>query len=237
MARSGCRSPFVGFESIVAESLQEVHKRCNRVETYLRNVRRIHDRGIMVNGSFVFGFDHDGPDVFRGRCGLESRPVWIRPLSRSSPHTPELRCTTVCRPRGGSSIANWSHYDTTRVVFDPARMSRQELEAGYFHAYREFYSWSSIFHRCRWNEPGFAKRLFLNVAYKRVEPLYRLLGQPVPIGWLRPLFHWYARPFMARRRPATRPDGTNPLDSSWTELEASPLGDTHRTRHETISTS
>ena len=44
------------------EAYEEVHKRCNRVETYLRNVRRIHDRGIMVNGSFVFGFsDPDGP--------------------------------------------------------------------------------------------------------------------------------------------------------------------------------
>ena len=24
-----------------------------------------HDQGVHVNGSFVFGFDHDGPDVFR----------------------------------------------------------------------------------------------------------------------------------------------------------------------------
>jgi hypothetical protein len=39
-------------------------------------------------------------------------------------------------------------------------------------------------------------RRFLNIVYKRVEPLYSLLGV-VPVGWLRFLFNWYARPFEA----------------------------------------
>jgi hypothetical protein len=72
-------------------------------------------------------------------------------------------------------------------------MTPQELEAGYYHAYAQFYSWSSILRRCRYGDPGFAQRVFLNAAYKRVEPLYGLLGRPVPVGWLRPLFNWYAR--------------------------------------------
>ena len=71
-----------------------------------------------------------------------------------------------------------------------------------------------FFERCRWNEPGFAKRLFLNVAYKRVEPFYRLLGQPLSIGWLRPLFHWYARPFTSRYCRATRPGSTNVAEAA-----------------------
>jgi hypothetical protein len=82
-------------------------------------------------------------------------------------------------------------------------MSTQELEAGYFRAYRRFYSWPSILQRCRPSQPGFARRLFLNVAYKRVEPFYGLLGRCVPIGWLRFLFHWYAQPY--GRPPAPRP--------------------------------
>ncbi len=64
LALSGCRSLFIGFESIIPESLGEVHKRCNLVENYLRNIQRIHERGIMINGSFVFGFDHDDAQVF-----------------------------------------------------------------------------------------------------------------------------------------------------------------------------
>jgi len=204
MAESGCRSLFVGFESIVPESLQEVHKRCNQVATYERNIRRIHDRGIMINGSFVFGFDHDGPDVFH-------RTVEFGIANRLDTAT-----FTVLTPYPGTALfrrleaqgrifdRDWSHYDTTRAVFTPAGMSPAELEAGYFAAYRGFYSWSSILQRCRPREPGFAKRLFLNVAYKRIEPLYRLLGRPLPMGWLRGLFHWYARPFSSSRQRCPR---------------------------------
>jgi hypothetical protein len=68
------------------------------------------------------------------------------------------------------------------------------LESGYYHAYKKFYEWDSIYRRIRRNEAGWAKRLFLNVAYKRVESMYRYLGHPIPAGRLRALFNWYARP-------------------------------------------
>jgi radical SAM superfamily enzyme YgiQ (UPF0313 family) len=205
MAESGCRTLFVGFESIVPESLSEVHKYCNRVEDYVRNVRRIHNRGIMVNGSFVFGFDHDDEGTFDRTVafGMEARL--------------ETATFTVLTPYPGTALhrrlhaegrifdLDWSHYDTTRCVFQPAQMTPQELEAGYYYAYEQFYSWSSILRRCRYGEPGFAQRVFLNVAYKRVEPLYGLLGRPVRVGWLRPLFNWYARRFPGPRSRATQP--------------------------------
>jgi len=45
-------------------------------------------------------------------------------------------------------------------------MSRETLEAGYFRSYERFYSWSSILDDAG-PGTGFAKRLFLNVAYKK----------------------------------------------------------------------
>lgn len=203
LARSGCRTLFVGFESIVPGSLREVHKSCNRVADYLRNVRRIHERGIMINASFVFGFDHDDADVFERTIefGIEA----CLETATFTVLTPYPGTTLYKRLEAEGRIFDhdWSHYDTTRAVFTPAHMSPQELEAGYFRAYEQFYAWSSILHRCRPGEPGFAKRLFLNTAYKRVEPAYRLLGT-FPIGWLRPLFNWYTTPFV-RRKPFGRP--------------------------------
>lgn len=208
MAESGCRTLFIGFESIVPASLGEVHKRCNRVENYIRNVRRLHDRGIMVNGSFVFGFDHDDETVFDRTVafGIEARL--------------ETATFTVLTPYPGTTLHqrleaegrifdhDWSHYDTTHVVFQPARLTPEQLEAGYFRAYEHFYTWESILTRCRWGEPGFAQRLFLNVAYKRVEPLYGLLGRVIPVGWGRPLFNWYAAPFAAPRARQGKPHVT-----------------------------
>ena len=201
MAESGCRTLFIGFESIIPESLQEVRKRCNRVEDYLRNIRRIQERGIMVNGSFVFGFDHDDADTFDRTVefGIEA----CLDTATFTILTPYPGTTLYKRLAAENRIFDhdWSNYDTTQAVFTPARMSPPELEAGYLRAYKRFYAWSSILHRCRRGEPGFAKRLFLNIAYKRVEPLYRWLGHPAPIGWLRFLFNWYARPFSSRVDP------------------------------------
>ena len=39
-------------------------KRQNLGRDYDAAIRRLHDLGVMVNGSFVFGLDDDGPDVF-----------------------------------------------------------------------------------------------------------------------------------------------------------------------------
>ncbi len=44
--------------------VDEVRKGWNQVDNYIRSVRRLHGRDIMVNGSFVFGFDNDTADVF-----------------------------------------------------------------------------------------------------------------------------------------------------------------------------
>jgi len=63
MARTGCKSLFIGFESINAASLESVGKD-NKVRQYEALVKAVHDRGIMINASMVFGLDGDGKDVF-----------------------------------------------------------------------------------------------------------------------------------------------------------------------------
>src|SRR5438876_6746452 len=61
---SGLRSRLVGFETVNSDNLQEQRKYQNIGRDYAAAVRRLHELGVMVNGSFVFGMDHDGPDVF-----------------------------------------------------------------------------------------------------------------------------------------------------------------------------
>jgi radical SAM superfamily enzyme YgiQ (UPF0313 family) len=194
LAASGCRTLYIGFESVNADCLDEVSKGWNRVETYVRNVKRLHDRDIMVNGSFVFGFDNDGPDVFRRTVafGIEAR-LETATFTILTPYPGTLLYRKLDK-EGRILDRNWAHYDTTRAVFLPKRMSPERLEAGYFKAYRDFYAWRSIGTRCRLDAPGVAKRLLLNVAYKKIEPAYRLLGRCVSAGWGRPVMDWFSRP-------------------------------------------
>ena len=65
MKGSGCQGLFVGFESIQADSINNVHKIQNNINTYEKAIKMAHDRGIMINASFVFGLDGDTPETFK----------------------------------------------------------------------------------------------------------------------------------------------------------------------------
>src|SRR6516165_10240759 len=63
-AECGLRSLFVGFESTSAVNLKEQRKFQNLNRDYAEAIARLQGLGIMINGSFVFGMDDDGPEVF-----------------------------------------------------------------------------------------------------------------------------------------------------------------------------
>ena len=64
MKDSGCQSLFIGFESVNQTSLHAVHKKQNQVKQYEKLVKMIHERGMMIHASFVFGLDEDTPELF-----------------------------------------------------------------------------------------------------------------------------------------------------------------------------
>ncbi len=65
MALAGCTGVFIGFESLQNDNISDARKKSPRTEDYARRVELLHRNGIQVNGSFVFGFDHDREDVGR----------------------------------------------------------------------------------------------------------------------------------------------------------------------------
>src|SRR4029077_12654597 len=61
---AGLRSLFVGFETLNPANLLEQRKYQNLRRDYADAIRRLHDLGVMINGSFVFGMDGDDGSVF-----------------------------------------------------------------------------------------------------------------------------------------------------------------------------
>lgn len=199
-AAAGCRTLFIGFESVSPASLREVNKRQNQVELYARNIQRLHEQGIMVNGSFVFGFDHDTPAIFDTtvRFGIENKlETATFTILTPYPNTGLYRRLTA---EGRILDHNWAHYDTTRAVFQPKNMNGAELEAGYFSAYAQFYRLEAILKRVARPGPGWAQRLALNLAYKRIEPLWKSFDWGIPPAWARAMTYWYMRPPRAQLR-------------------------------------
>jgi len=176
MAESGCCSLFVGIESLNQRNLDAVRKGSNRTALYEEHVRRIRARGIMINGSFVFGFDGDGPSVF------DETVAWAieNNLDTATFHilTPYPGTPLFKRlaEEGRILDRDWAHYDTAHVVFRPAGMSVDQLQVGYERAYDRFYSWGAILQRASADAWGRLPRLMLNVGYKRMNRLWPILG-------------------------------------------------------------
>jgi radical SAM superfamily enzyme YgiQ (UPF0313 family) len=141
---SGLRSLFVGFETLNPTNLMQQHKYQNLNRDYSAAIRRLHDLGVMVNASFVFGMDDDDESVFDRTIewaiqqGIETATFHIL-----TPY-PGTALYKRMQAEGRLATSNWDLYDTRHTVFRPRRLSAETLEAGYWHAYMEFYRWKNI---------------------------------------------------------------------------------------------
>ncbi|MBN1917667.1 MAG: B12-binding domain-containing radical SAM protein [Verrucomicrobia bacterium] len=167
MAESGCRSLFIGFESINGASISTVHKRQNRVEEYDRVIAEIHARGMMVNASMVFGFDNDTTDVF---------PHTVDWLVRNKVETMTAHILT---PYPGTVLHRRllhegrifdfdpTHYNTAHVVYHPKQMTADELYRGYLWMYAQVYSLKNIVRRLPLDTRQWLPYLFFNFGYRK----------------------------------------------------------------------
>ena len=174
---SGLRSLFVGFETLDTGNLLSQRKYQNLGRDYNRAVQRLHDLGVMVNASFVFGMDHDDETVFERTVswavgqGIETATFHIL---TPYPGTALHRRLAL---QGRITSLDWERYDTRHVVFQPARMSPEVLEAGYWGAYRDFYSWYSIYQAAATKRTtvGQLRHLAYTGGWKKFEPFWDLV--------------------------------------------------------------
>ena len=90
----------------------------------------LHDRGIMVNASFVFGLDSDGPAVFRDTLDWIVRNRIETVTSHILTPYPGTALYERMRAEGRLTDDDLSHYDTAHVVFRPKGMTAQRSTAG-----------------------------------------------------------------------------------------------------------
>jgi radical SAM superfamily enzyme YgiQ (UPF0313 family) len=176
-AGCGLRSLFVGFETLNPANLQEHHKYQNLNRDYHAAIERLHDLGLMVNGSFVFGMDDDDASVFDRTVewavgqGIETATFHIL-----TPY-PTTGLYERMASQGRLLHSNWDLYDTRHVVYRPARLTAEALEAGYWQAYRDFYRWGSIFRGAstheRWHER--IRHVAYAGGWKKLEPMWDLI--------------------------------------------------------------
>lgn len=188
-AKAGLRSIFVGFETLAPNNLKQCNKRQNLGRDYKAVTDRLHSLGIMINGSFVFGMDDDGQDVFQRTVdwaieqGIATTTFHIQtPYPGTQLHARMLR-------EGRMLTRDWNRYDTRHVVYQPARLTAEALKAGYDWAYREFYRWPSIARASLQHGTlkHQAKHFFYAAGWKKFEPLWDMMIRARQLTRMTPL--------------------------------------------------
>ena len=143
-AESGCQMLFTGIESLDAANLRAVNKRGADPSRYREWIRTVHDAGIAVYASFMFGFEQDDPDVFQ------------RTLEFCEDNQIELALfSTVVTYEGGDfhgqllEEGRLFETDLTRfngqyATYHPRGMTASQLEDGLAGLWSDFYSRRSI---------------------------------------------------------------------------------------------
>lgn len=161
-ARSGCRGLLIGFESLSPASLKATRKGFNALGTegsqildgvddirsfYTEVVKRLHAKGISVQGCFAFGADHDTPESIlqTAQFAIDAR-IDLPRYAILTPF-PNTRLYHRLKAEGRVLHENWELFDGQHVVFQPEHMTPQQLLEAHETAWRKTYSLPAIAQR------------------------------------------------------------------------------------------
>src|SRR3569833_1509320 len=164
--RSGCKGLLMGLESISPQNLRHSHKGFNSPEKFTRVVERLHEHGIALQGCFVFGLDHDEPDVFLKTAEFAVHARIDLPRYAIVTPFPNTGLYKRLEAEGRILTKNWELYDGQHVVFRPAKLTMEELQQGTEAAWKYTYSFRSIVRRIAHSPAPWPVRLGTNLGYR-----------------------------------------------------------------------
>ena len=176
--KSGCTGLFMGFETLSTDAIKSIGKGVNKPSEYLDVVKKIHDHGIGIDGSFVFGFDTDDAGVFdRTAEFVIKAKLEVVYFSILTPY-PGTRLHKRLTEEGRLLTEDWDLYDANHVVYQPKTFTPDQLLEGYYGALKEVYTVPSIMKRL-WGTTSWKNFFYpMNFAFRGgVNRLASSLGQ------------------------------------------------------------
>ncbi|MFC1497844.1 B12-binding domain-containing radical SAM protein [Verrucomicrobiota bacterium] len=145
--KSGCRAIYIGFESIIPETLQEMKKTVNLrigIDGCKKAIRNIHAHGICVIGAFIFGNDHDDVTVFKKTLDfINETGIDVAQLGILTPF-PGTKLFKKLH-KENRIISNifpddWNKCDTDHIMFMPKNLDIIELTRGMDYLARKIFT-------------------------------------------------------------------------------------------------
>jgi radical SAM superfamily enzyme YgiQ (UPF0313 family) len=151
MAKSGCFGAMIGFESLHEDNLKQMNKKWNTKESdYATAIRKLHDRGIMIYASLVFGYDHDTIETFEIATEFAIRSRFALANFNTLAPMPGSRLYKRLMDEDRLIFKRWwldPDYRYGQATFHPIGMTADELTEGCLQGRRMFHGYESIFRR------------------------------------------------------------------------------------------
>jgi radical SAM superfamily enzyme YgiQ (UPF0313 family) len=165
LAKSGCQSLFIGFESLSKKNLVTSQKFQNDPSDYREIIESLHRHGIAICGAFIFGFDEDDPSVFEETVSFAIETKLFSAVFMILTPYPETDFYHRVKKEGRLVQDQWwllEKPEDSAPYFLPRKMSAETLREGWKKAWKEFNSFPSIWKRFHWN---CSPRLITQVGY------------------------------------------------------------------------
>ncbi|MGL4942925.1 MAG: B12-binding domain-containing radical SAM protein [Thermoguttaceae bacterium] len=199
---AGCRSVFVGMESVNPQNIAASNKSQNSVEQYRPMVSHWQELGVMVHVGYIIGFPHDTQEsvandvrFLRDNVGVDLASFFMMtPLPGSVDHLNMVNSAM----NGGEAIdPDWNKYDSFHETFSHPQMHAGEWKAATQAAYSEFYSKENIVNILRRTPREHYWLVFWNLIWYRYSGVLSAT-HPMMTGFFRKKYRTERRPGLPR---------------------------------------
>lgn len=115
--------------------------------SYVERINKIRSHGIAIEAGLIFGFDHDDKDVFERTAEFVYKTRVESPNAHILTPYPGTPLFQRMQSAGRIISTDWSKFNTGNVVFQPTKMTPEELQEGYEWWYKEVFSPGAIVRR------------------------------------------------------------------------------------------
>lgn len=151
MEQSGCIGVLIGFETLNEANLLQMKKKwATQQGGYAEAIAQIAARGIMLFGSFVFGYDEDTPDAFDRTIEFAMRSKMALAQFNSLIPIPATPLYERLKQEQRLLYERWwldDDYRYGETIFIPKRMTPDQLRDGIIRLRHDFNTYPSILQR------------------------------------------------------------------------------------------
>lgn len=169
---AGCIAWHVGFESVSQKTIDNIGKKTNTVQKYKKYVKKIHDYGMNVMGSFIFGFDTDTVEIFDQTCEVINKyDIDTADFNILVPF-PGTPLYNQLEMEGRIVTKDWRMYTGEHVVFKLKNMTEEEMMSGMNKVAKKYYLFTNFVNKSIKNKNiefySFMQFLWRYLAYRKM---------------------------------------------------------------------